>query len=225
MKKLLIVLIVLGLASVSNAELILNWSFTGTAPIESQVADELIHANLDSGGIYNDLTRGAGAGTSAANSSFRTVGFQNDGIAIGNTDYFEFILSAAPTYLLSLTTVNATFAGTATYSASPGVDHQWGYRLGGAGDFTLIDTSVNRTGNGTSAFDLSGTSALQDVGAGTDVYLRYFATGQTSTGGWGFSSAGIDVDGTLSVIPEPGVLALLSIGGLAIVRFARRRKA
>lgn len=222
MKKLLIGLMVVAMASAASADVILGWSFAGSASIVSQVANDVLDTRLVSGGIYNDLTRGAGAGTSAGASSFRTAGFMNNGIATANTDYFQFVLSPVALQILSLNNIVGTFAGTATYSTSPGVSHQWGYRLGAAGDFTLIATPQTRIGNGSSSFDFTGTTALQNVESGTDVYLRYYATGQTSTGGWGFGSVGFDLDGTL--IPEPGVLALMAIGGLFIVRFARRRR-
>lgn len=229
MKKLVVGLMVLGLAAAASADIILGWSFSGTTPIVSQVANDTIATGLDTGGIYNDLTRGAGAGTSAGNSSFRTLGFQNDGIDVGNTDYFQFIVSAASGYSLSLTGINGAFAGTATFSSAGGVDHQWAYSTDGS-SFTLIGSPVNRVGNGSSSFDLSGVGALQNMGAGTDVYLRYYATGQTTTGGWGFFSTGgtaqaLALDATLTAIPEPSVLALLSIGALGVVRFVRRRQA
>jgi hypothetical protein len=225
MKKVLIAFVILAMAGTANADLLLGWSFSGAAAIVSQVANDTIAANLDTGGIYNDLTRGAGAGTSSGASSFRTTGFQNNGINTANTDYFQFIISTSSGYSLSLSDISGAFAGTTSYSVSPGVSHQWAYSLDGS-SFTLIDTAQSRIGNGTTLFDFTGVSALQNVTPETDVTLRYYATGQTSTGGWGFSSAGLDVNGSIvSSIPEPGVLALLSIGGLAILRFARRQKA
>lgn len=223
MRKLLAVLTIVGLtAGVANAELILSWQFTDSS-IPNQVANT-IHANLDTGGSYNDLTRGAGAAPSAGGSSFRTTGFQNDGISTANTDFFQFVVSAGSDWFLSLNGISANFAGTGTFSADPGVSHQWAYSFDGS-SFTLIDSAVVRIGNGSSDFDFSGTVALQNIGPSSDVTLRYYATGQTSTGGWGFSSPGFDVDGSFTLIPEPSVFALLSIGGLALLRFSRRRKA
>lgn len=213
------------------ADVIASWTFTVSTPVTNQVATTF-DANLDSGGSYNDLTRGAGAAATSAGSAFRTVGFQNNGISTTNTDYFEIILSADTGYTLSLASIDAVFAGTGTYSASPGVSMQWAYSLDGS-TFTLIDSPVVQVGNGTSAFDFSGTAALQDISADTDVTLRFYASGQTSTGGWGFSGAsaltpssvGLTINGSLSVVPEPTVFALMAIGGLAIARFARRRNA
>ena len=223
MKKLCTGLAVLGLmVAGAQADIILGWSFSGATPIVSQVANDVLNANLDSGGAYNNLTRGAGAGTSSGNSSFRTVGFQNNGISVANTDFFEIKLSAASGYTLSLSGISGTYVGTSSYFASPGVSDQWAYSTDGS-TFTLIASAVQSTSLSRS-HDFSGEAALQNVAAGTDVYLRYYATGQTSTGGWGFGSAGIDIDGTITVVPEPGVMALLSIGGLAVLRVARRRK-
>jgi len=222
MRKILGVLVAVGMIGSANADLLLDWSFAGATPIVSQVADQTIAADLDTGGIYNNLTRGAGAGTSAGSSSFRTVGFQNNGISTDNTDYFQFIISTADGYLLSLSGINGAMAGTAGYFASPGVSDQWAYSFDGS-SFTLIGSALVSTST-TRSWDFSGTAALQNVGAGTDVYLRYYATGQTSTGGWGFGAGGLDVNGTITVVPEPSVLALLTIGGVAFLRAFRRRK-
>jgi len=189
----------------------------------SQVADTII-PNLDTGGAYNDLTRGAGAGTSAGASSFRTTGFQNNGIDTANTDYFQVFLSAANGYGLSLSSITAVFAGTTSFSANHGVEMQWAYSFDGGVNLTLIGSSQFRIGNGSVTWDLSGTPALQGIAAGTDVTLRMYASGQTTTGGWGYiGDSGLQVYGT--VIPEPSVLGLMLLGGLGVMRFARRRHA
>jgi len=210
------------MAGVANADLLLDWSFAGATPIVSQVADEEIAANLDTGGLYNNLTRGAGAGTSAGSSSFRTVGFQNNGVSVANTDYYQFIISAASGYSLSLSGINGAMVGTASYFAGTGVTDQWAYSTDGS-TFTLIDTALTSTST-TRAWDFSGTAALQNIGASTDVTLRYYASGQTSTGGWGFGANGLDVNGTLTVVPEPSVFALFAVGGIAFLRVIRKRK-
>ena len=224
MRKLLTACLIAGATAVaSRADIILDWDFAGTGATVSQVANT-IGSNLDTGGSYNDLTRGSGATASSGTAVFRTLGFQNNGISVANTDYFQFILSAASGYTLSLSGIDGAFSGTASYSSAGGVNHQWAYSTDGS-TFTLIGSAVNRVGNGSSSFDFSGVSALQNVSDSTDVTLRYYATGQTSTGGWGFSSAGMTVNGTLTVVPEPSVVGLLAIGGLAAARFARRRNA
>lgn len=229
MKKLIAAIIAAGLmGGTAMADVLADWTFAGSA-IVSQLGDNL-DANLATGGSYNDLTRGAGAATSSGGSSFRTTGFRNDGISTANTDYFQVILSAAAGYSLSLSSIDAIFAGTSSYAVSPGVDMQWAYSLDGS-TFSLIGSAVNKIGTGTSpvSFDLS-SAGISDVAAGTDVTLRFYSTGQTTTGGWGFASpggttVGLTINGTTQVIPEPSVFALMAIGGLALTRYARRRKA
>lgn len=234
MKKIIVAIAVAGLmGGTAMADLLASWTFTGSTPIVSQVANSF-DSDLATGGSYLDLTRGAGAGTSAGASSFRTTGFQNNGISTANTDYFQVILSADVGFSLSLSGINAYFNGTTTYPVSPGASMQWAYSLDGS-TFTLIDSPVAKIGVATTSttdFDFTGVSALQNVAAGTDVTLRMYATGQTSTGGWGFFSpggagnevAGLLINGSTQIIPEPSVFALLAIGGLAVTRYARRRK-
>ena len=190
-----IAVVVVGAMRPAHAETILTWTFPVSSQA-SQVADSA-NANLDSGGGYNLLSRGAGA-PATTGAGFRTTGFQNNGIDTANADYFQIFLSAANGYALSLSGITGGYVGTRTFSADPGVSHQWAYSFDGT-SFSLIGDATTRIGNGSSSFDFSGVSALQNIAAGTDVTLRYYASGQTTTGGWGFSSQGFTVDGTLSV--------------------------
>ena len=190
-----IAVVAVGAMRPAHAETILTWTFPVSSQA-SQVADSA-NANLDSGGGYNLLSRGAGA-PATTGAGFRTTGFQNNGIDTANADYFQIFLSAANGYALSLSGITGGYVGTGTFSADPGVSHQWAYSFDGT-SFSLIGDATTRIGNGSSSFDFSGVSALQNIAAGTDVTLRYYASGQTTTGGWGFSSQGFTVDGTLSV--------------------------
>lgn len=92
---------------------------------------------------------------------------------------------------MNLSTIDGSVVGTSTYSASPGVTMQFAYSLDGT-TFTLIGSPVVVSGTTPAtmpSIDLSGVSTLQNIPFGTTVYIRYYATGQTNTGGWGFSSA------------------------------------
>jgi len=175
------------------------WDFTGESTVATSTA-EFYNANLDAS---STLTRGAGALASAGANSFRTQGFQNNGIALTNTDYFENTFSAAPGFTLSLTSINARFAGTATYYANTGVTMQFAYSLDGT-NFTLISSPFSMTAIGTMpTIDLSGISSLQNVADNITVTIRFYASGQTATGGWGYNSPssgsyGLAFGGTLN---------------------------
>ena len=173
-----------------TAPLIAAWDFFGqTSP--ATFAATLFNANLNSSNL---ITRGAGAVASSAANSFRTAGFQNNGIAVANTDYFQTTLAVALGKVLSLSDITAKFNGTGTYFATPGVTSQFAYSLNGT-TFTLIGLPVTSTSLTMLPVDLTGVSALQNVPSGTTVTIRYYASGQTSTGGWGFSSSAVGDNG------------------------------
>jgi hypothetical protein len=188
---------------------IASWNFFGQSS-PTTLAATSFNANLVSAAGANTLTRGSAAVSSSGGNSFRTQGFQNNGIATTNNDYFQITLQPAAGYKTSLAAITANFIGTASFYASPGVSSQFAYSLDGT-NFTLIGSPiVNSALPLTGSFDLSGVSALQNVSAGTTITLRYYASGQTTTGGWGFSSLaatptaanGLNVLGTISTLPE-----------------------
>ena len=201
-KLLLISLVILGAINV-NAQ-IAAWDFSGNSGTAATFAATTWNSNLSSTASVKNITRGAGAAASSAGNSFRTTGFKNDGISTANTDYFQVTLTAATGYKVSLSTINANFGGTATYYVSPGVTSQFAYSLDGS-SFTLIGSAVQSTSLTMSQISLSSITALQNVAAGTTITLRYYASGQTSTGGWGFLSAasagtnGLAIGGTVDL--------------------------
>ena len=165
-----------------------------------------VNTNLDTAAGRGNMTRGSGAGASAGANSYRTTGFQNNGIATSNTDHFMVKVKANTGYTLSLSSLDAAFAGTASFCATPGVSAQYAYSLDGSA-FTLISTPFTTIGTPStmSTIDISGISALQNVQATQTVYLRYFASGQTTTGGWGFYSSdtgknGLSIGGSVDPI-------------------------
>jgi hypothetical protein len=233
MKKIVVYFLILFVATgVARADLLLSWTFSLNSTQYVNAVANSIGSGLDTGGIFNDLTRGASASASPAGTSFRTTGFRNDGINVSSNDYFQFVISAAPGQILSLTNITAAFNGTTTFMTNNslgGVTHQWAYSTDGS-SFTLIGSPVLTavpTLPVTVSFDFSGTPALQNIGDGTDITLRYFASGQTTTGGWGFFSAGgtspgLEVYGT--VVPEPAAVSMLLFGLLGARGVIHRRK-
>jgi len=167
-----------------------GWDFFGQSS-PTTFAATTFNTNLDATTTLSNITRGSGAASSSGGNSFRTTGFQNVAISTSNTAYFQTTLKTKVGYSLNLSSITASVVGTATYSASPGVSQQFAYSLDGT-TFTLIGSPVVVSGTTPAAMPTvttSGVSALQNVPSGTTVYIRYYATGQTNTGGWGFSSA------------------------------------
>ena len=154
------------------------------------------NGNLVSTSGANNITRGTNAAWSTAGNSFRTAGFKNEGIATSNTDYFQVTIQAATGKNVSLSTIDANLAGTGSYCVTPGVTSQFAYSLDGT-NFTLIGSAQTIIGTPQSlaTIDLTSISSLQNVSNGTTIYLRYYASGQTATGGWGFYSAALGTNG------------------------------
>lgn len=186
-----------------NAQ-IAGWDFTG-ASAPATFAATTYNANLDASNL---VTRGATAAASAGANSFRTTGFQNNGISVANTDFFQITLSAATGYTMSLSTIDARLVGTGTFAASPGVTSQFAYSTDGT-TFTLIATPqvIIGTPQTLAQINLAGISALQNVTAATTITIRYYASGQTTTGGWGFNSPaagnlGLAIGGSVNALPS-----------------------
>ncbi|HNB80728.1 MAG TPA: YDG domain-containing protein, partial [Chitinophagaceae bacterium] len=175
--------------------LIAAWDFFGqNSP--ATFAATTFHSNLNNTGGLTNITRGATAPSSTGSNSFRTTGFKNEGIAVSNTDYFQTTLKAQPGYKISLSSINASMAGTSTYAASPGVSSQFAYSLDGV-NFTLIGNPFVTIGSPANSplIDVTSIPALQNIHSSLTLTIRYYASGQTTTGGWGFNSASAGVNG------------------------------
>lgn len=175
--------------------LIAAWDFTGLNNVSTATAT-LFNSNLVSASSGNLITRGPGAASSTGVNSFRTTGFQNNGISTGNTDYFQTKLTSVAGNSLSLSSITANIAGTASFAVAPGVSSQFAYSIDGT-TFTLIGSPTVTVGTPASIplIDVTSISALQNVAPGTTITIRYYASGQTTTGGWGFNSPALGVNG------------------------------
>ena len=189
----------------NGATPLLAWDFTGANAVASWMATS-INSNLDTSGGSANITRGSSAGASAGANSFRTVGFQNDGISTANNDYYQVKMKAGAGYTLSLSTIDASYAGTGSFCASPGVTGQYAYSLDGS-IYTLIGSPYITVGTPSdmNTIVLTGITALQNIPATQTLYFRYYASGQTTTGGWGFYSSdtgnnGLAIGGTVNPI-------------------------
>ena len=186
-----------------------SWDFTGQNTALAASGANVTSSGLNTGAAFNLLTRGATANASAAGNSFRTTGFQNDGISTANTDYFQWQIASTGANALSLSTLDARFAGTSSFRASPGVSAQFAYSLDNS-TYTLIGSPFSLTADAAMPqIDLSGITALQGLGSNATITLRYYASGNTTTGGWGFNSPsagqnGLELRGSVSVSGGPG---------------------
>ncbi len=188
---------------------IMAWDFAG-ANSDISWAATTANNNLDTAGGTERIIRGATASASTGANSFRTTGFKNEGISTANTDYYQVQLKAKTGYTLSLSSIDASFAGTGSYCSTPGVTQQFAYSLDGS-TFTLIGSPFVTVGTpvNMSTIDISGVAALQGVASSQPIYLRYYASGQTTTGGWGFYSSdtgnnGLSVNGSLAPVGTIG---------------------
>ena len=182
---------------------LMAWDFTG-ANADVTYAPTSVNSNLDTTANNSSLTRGATASASTGANSFRTTGFQNNGISVANTDYFETRVKAITGKKVSLSSIDATFYGTTSFAAAPGVSSQFAYSLDGT-TYTLIGSPTISVGVPAvmTTVNLSSITALQNVPSTTTIYLRYYASGQTTTGGWGFYSQyagnyGLSIDGSIT---------------------------
>ncbi len=195
---------------------IATWNFFGqSSPATSPATTTATNATVSS------ITRGAGAASSTGSNSFRTQGFQNNGIATTNTDYFQTTISATTGNKVSLSSIDAKFVGTTSFVASPGVSSQFAYSLNGT-TFTLIGSpSVTIGAPATlTQINLAGIADLQNVASPTVITLRFYASGQTSTGGFGFTSAsaavadnGFSIGGTISPTTAAGTNTITAGAG------------
>jgi hypothetical protein len=199
------------------------WDFYGqTSP--ATFAATTFNSNLEATSPLSEITRGSGAASNGVANAFSTTGFQNNGISTANTDYFQVTIKAKSGYLLSLSEINANFDGTISFYATPGVTSQYAYSLNGT-DFTLIGSPITSASLKPDAVDLTGVSALQNLSVSTTVTIRYYASGQTNTGGWRFSSPAAGVPGlaiggsfscALPIAPTAGNSSRCGTGTVAI---------
>ena len=207
----------------TSSNYLIAWNFFGTSSPSSMLPSSA-DPSLD-GGLA--LVRGTKATASTANNSFRTEGFKDDGISIANTDYFEFALSVENGKALSLSQITAVLEGTDTFvsgSSHVGAANQFSYSING-GSHVLIGnpTIITIISSSGMTVDLSGLNDLQNLPANTTVTFRFYASGQTTTGGWGFysgslSTVGLGVVGTIAKAP-PIITSVREVSGTVRASF------
>ena len=216
MKSMIALAAVAGLATVASAEVITSYTTFG------QPGNQVFTApNVQADNVTGmNLTRGPGLTATGANNSFSASGWSTD----QSQDYFSFGFTVADGYAVNL---ESLFIGTRSSNTGPGLLGLFVSTDGFSSNlFTFVQLPDNTFSN--SAIDLS---ALQ--GLTGEVEFRIAVLENTSANGGTIASSGTFrvgdyFDGSYSemrfegtVVPTPGAIAMLGLGGLVATR--RRR--
>jgi hypothetical protein len=165
-----------------------NWNFFSVA--NGKTTDIWNAATTNANITPAVLTRGPLAPWSSAGKSFRTAGFGNDGISTDNLDYFQTKLSPKAGFKISVSTINAMFGGSDSFSTEPGATIQFAYSLDGV-NFKLIGSPITQLFGTTPEIpelNTSNIADLQNIVGGTTVTIRLYASGRSTAGTFGFIS-------------------------------------
>ena len=226
MKKLMVALAILAIASAAQAELLATWTASSAQNINSATVGQT------GGGAYGFSMIGAGGfnGTSApSGGTFGVAGATtaSAAAAFAGNEYLYFTWNAAYSLSLDSTVGQYTRGNGGAQSA------QWGTIIGGTWTdigtaITGIPTATPTTSTTPITTTFTGVSGLTSGQLGLAVYG---GTGSAATDWFRLDSrpsatpqVALSLNGTMTSIPEPATMSLLGLGALAMVLRRKIRK-
>lgn len=215
MKKLIVVLSILALSVSANADFLCGWDVTGINASTTPVFTNTVSgANIASNSCV--LSLGSGVADSGTANTFGGLNFNEVSLAnaIAANDYFSWVVQADEGYQVSITNISWNFTRTGTGGSNLVLRSSFdGYT---ADLYTLNDFLITSPyGDANFATSLSGSNRVE---------FRLYVWSATDSGGVdrfrNLAGSDLLVEGTATVIPEPGSLALMGLGllGVAILR-------
>lgn len=211
MKKLLVGLMVLGLAATAGAEVILQYTFTGS------VADPSTEASGVSGTAFANSQGSFGYGTATASTTTggpTAPSVTTAGWSTAQNNYWSFSLTLNPGLELANTPDALSLSFTYRASGTGPTTYEWQYNSG-SGWNSIASGAMTANSAWQPAINVAA-GALAGLDGTIDFRLYGYGT-TASAGTWAVDN--VTLNGT--VIPEPTTMVMMGIGLIGIV-FARR---